>query len=52
MALVLIWENLDWWCRARTGLAVAVGFAEPSSVALADPHRYVGGFQGLVHDTG
>jgi hypothetical protein len=21
-------------------------------VVLADPHRYVGGFQGLVHDTG
>jgi hypothetical protein len=21
-------------------------------VALADPHRHVGGFQGLVHDTG
>jgi hypothetical protein len=51
MALVLIWENLDWWRRARTGLAVAVEFAS-SSVALADPHRYVGGFQGLVYDTG
>src|SRR5579864_976736 len=24
----------------------------PVSAALADPHRYVGGFQGLVHDTG
>jgi hypothetical protein len=23
-----------------------------ASVALADPHRDVGGFQGLVHDTG
>jgi hypothetical protein len=22
------------------------------NVALADPHRHVGGFQGLVHDTG
>ena len=29
MALVLIWENLDWWRRARMGLAVAVEFAEP-----------------------
>ena len=25
---------------------------EPASVALADPHRDVGGFQGLVHGTG
>ena len=25
---------------------------KPASVALADPHRDVGGFQGLVHDTG
>jgi hypothetical protein len=21
--MVLIWENLDWWCRARPGLTVA-----------------------------
>jgi len=38
---------LDRWCRARTGLS-----AEPASVALAGPHRYMGGFQGLVHDAG
>jgi hypothetical protein len=24
---------------------------KPASVALADPHRYVGGLQGLLHDT-
>ncbi len=52
MALVLIWENLDWWWRARTGLTGGGGVAEPASVALADPHRYMGGFQGLMHDTG
>ena len=37
--------------KAKNRRAVPVR-RKPASVALTDPHRYVGGFQGLLHDTG
>src|SRR5271165_3449682 len=43
-----------WYQRPNSAAAAVLRRSrlQPASVALADPHRYVGGFQGLVHDTG
>ena len=49
--MVLIWENLDWWSVLGRAWWWQSRW-QPVSVALADPHRDVGGFQGLVHDIG
>ena len=39
--------------NARGGLIFGQGFLVAAGLtALADPYRYVGRFQGLVHDTG
>jgi hypothetical protein len=34
------------------GTTARVCDLRPASIAVADPHRFVRGFQGLVHDTG